>query len=122
MDYRRVIPRDLFNEAKLLKSLGKLYIEAERHPFIKIEHDGRPFKIMQNSSDGSIYVENVRISTNTPVHCYTTLNARGDWPLYAEQSFGDETVSVFDDDGNRYDMRGSGGGSPRYVPKFRDCL
>lgn len=28
MTYRRVIPRDLFNEADLLKCLGRLYIDG----------------------------------------------------------------------------------------------
>jgi hypothetical protein len=100
MTYLRVIPRDLFNEAKLLKCLGALYIESERLPAgtIVLEHDHGAFVIEQNPDDGSIYVANVYLLINgRRTHVYTGLNARGPYPMYAE--VGDETVSVFTDDG-----------------------
>lgn len=105
MSYIRVIPRDLFNEAKLLKCLGRLYIEAEHQPEGKVEvafayeHSHSRFDIQQEPSDGSIYVSNVHVTVNSKrVHVYTGLNARSDWPMYA--SLNDETVAVFDDNGH----------------------
>jgi len=51
MSYTRVIPRDLFNEANLLKCYGQIYIEVERmslpdpRAYVEIEHDGGAFYI-----------------------------------------------------------------------------
>lgn len=39
MTYLRVIPRDLFNEAKLLKCLGKLYLEAEKSGGARVNNE-----------------------------------------------------------------------------------
>ncbi len=45
-EYTRVIPRDLFNEAKLLKCIGRLVllIHDGDHNNISFEHDGEPFE------------------------------------------------------------------------------
>jgi len=60
----RVIPRDLFNEADLLKCLGRLWIKLDE----RRDHKGRmvfygagerPFEVEQNPSDGSIHCRNV---------------------------------------------------------------
>jgi hypothetical protein len=100
MSYLRVIPRDLFNEAKLLKCLGAVYIAAERNrveALIELEHDGSSFKILQDASSGAIYVDNVRVIVNgVSVHVYTPLNSRAPYPLYFDH--GDETEAVFADD------------------------
>lgn len=108
MSYMRVIPRDLFNEAKLLKCLGRLWIEAERnHPILKVtfgpeEGDGNrddPFEIVQDAGTGAIFVANVFVFVDgKAVHVYTGLNAREDWPMYAD--WGDHTELVFDEGGN----------------------
>lgn len=102
MSYRRVIPRDLFNESKLLKCLGKLYIESENEEEGKIvlDHYGAPFAIEQDPSSGSIYVSKASMAVivnDRDVHLYTTLNSRYDWPLYCD--YKDETVAVFNEDG-----------------------
>ncbi len=99
MSYNRVIPRDLFNESKLLKCLGRLVILAEKHPALEIEHDGQAFTITQDDSDGSIYVANVVVLVRRfQIWCRTTLNARDAWPMFA--SFPDDSeVTVFDDAG-----------------------
>ena len=50
MTYRRVIPRDLFNEGNLLKCLGKLYVQAEYYDektiTVKQVDDG-PFNVFR---------------------------------------------------------------------------
>jgi hypothetical protein len=62
-DYNRVIPRDLFNEAKLLKCLGQLclLIDKGQCPGLSVVQppcDNNAFRILQDQSDGSIYVSN----------------------------------------------------------------
>lgn len=104
MTYNRVIPRDLFNEAKLLKCLGKLHIAAERHApghvvvaaneYASLEG----FGVSQDQSDGSMYADNVTVRVNGKlVHVSTPLNSREDLPLYAQS--GDEVVAVFNANG-----------------------
>lgn len=82
MSYLRVIPRDLFNEAKLLKGLGKicLMIHDNYLPFINCNHEDERsgFKIAQNKNDGSISVTNLHFFDNsgTPVYFYNPLNCK----------------------------------------------
>lgn len=100
MTYMRVIPRDLFNEAKLLKCLGQLVIEAERLPegAVIIHHDDGAFRIEQDASSGAIYVANLSITVGGERAYFTTgMNARGAYPMYCD--IGDETIAVFNDDG-----------------------
>jgi hypothetical protein len=93
--YRRVIPRDLFNEAKLLKCIGKMsvLIHDERIPNLNITHENesKGFIIAQDH-DGSIYVDNVFFFDNngTPVYFHTPLNSKENWPLimlYKEEEY-----------------------------------
>lgn len=108
MTYNRVIPRDLFNESKLLKCLGKLYIAAERHTpghvlvrFVDGALDGQchdGFGVTQDQSDGSMYAQNVAVYVNNKrVIVATPLNSRDDLPLYAQ--WDDEFIPVFKNDG-----------------------
>ena len=62
-NYKRVLPRDLFNEAKLLKCVGKivLLIEDEMMP-VTYHYDNTltdNFIVGQNQSDGSFFVKNI---------------------------------------------------------------
>jgi hypothetical protein len=106
MSYIRTIPRDLFNEAKLLKCLGQVYLNAERcYPTIVfIWHDTDEcghFQIEQNPTDGSIYVENVQVSVNGKVvRVFCPLNSRLSYPLMFENE--DETDYVFNDTGQEF--------------------
>lgn len=103
MTYARVIPRDLFNEAKLLTCLARLYIAAEITRGVEIEftHDGGSFAIFQDANDGSIYCANVDVFVNgVSLHLYTPLNSREKWPLIATSLDEDDPVTVFDDEGN----------------------
>lgn len=105
MSYRRVIPRDLFNESKLLKCLGRIYIESERQPEGKVtishhspEVSNAGFDVRQDASSGAIYVSNIVVTVNGKyVHVYTGLNTRDAHPMYADLL--DVTVPVFDDEG-----------------------
>jgi NADPH-dependent 7-cyano-7-deazaguanine reductase QueF len=103
MSYRRVIPRDLFNEAKLLKCFGRLYIEAERHQNIIVEQrNEKAFDVQQDASSGALYVDNLRVTVRgVSVHVYTAYNSKSAWPMYAD--YADECIAVFDDEGGLTD-------------------
>lgn len=77
--YSRVLPRDLFNEAKLLKCMGKLTLAIE-DGFISLEYkySGGPFHIQQGS-DGDLTCLNITFEKGLTFH--TPLNARTFWPL-----------------------------------------
>lgn len=101
--YLRVIPRDLFNEANLLKCLGKLYLclETLNPEGVTLEHDGEAFEIDQSEDSGGLFVRNVTlIVRGEEVHLWRPLNSRHAWPLYLTLDLDDEEYSVFDDDGN----------------------
>jgi hypothetical protein len=98
MNYYRVLPRDLFNEANLLKCLGRLslLIHDGKLPRWDCLHDGGAFDIEQDESDGSLFVKNVRFTVGGhPIHLYRPLNSREPWPLLTE-----DCEPVFDDEGN----------------------
>ena len=109
MNYRRVIPRDLFNEAKLLKCLGLLSLRVHENagPIcdrlnIVLEDELSGFKIMQHI-DGSIGCINFFLFNNngTPVFLSTPLNSKLNYPLLFETlSFGEQICEfVFNDEG-----------------------
>lgn len=89
-NYTRVIPRDLFNEAKLLKCLGALSLYADDSEggalSVQFYGDGfEGFEVCQNPADGSISVYNVRIWIGgREVRAFTPLNSRAPWPLWLE--------------------------------------
>ncbi|WP_247537479.1 hypothetical protein [Ralstonia pseudosolanacearum] len=101
MSYLRVIPRDLFNEANLLKCYGRLYINLENlnAPDVSIEHDGEAFDVYQCQDDGSTTLCNVTLCVRgNPCTLLRPLNSRDAWPLYARTA--DSEVPVFDDSGD----------------------
>lgn len=98
--YQRVIPRDLFNEANLLKCLGRFWIETERYQprKVTIEHDGEAFDVWLDDGDGSISVRNVEIFINGRPHAHRRpLNSREPWPFYLNT--GEDYVPAFNDKG-----------------------
>lgn len=100
-NYQRVIPRDLFNEASLLKCLGRFWIETERFQprKVTIEHDGDAFDVTQNEDDGTTFVRNIAITINgVNYQAFRPLNSRGNWPLYLRTEDGEET-GVFQENG-----------------------
>ena len=93
LDYLRVIPRDLFNEGKLLTELGFLSLAIHDNKdniatvleMVLTNDEDQGFCITQNDSDGSICVKNLfvyalRTATDfcdpDEVLFYTPLNSR----------------------------------------------
>ncbi|MBU9199912.1 hypothetical protein KTD31_00665 [Burkholderia multivorans] len=102
MSYSRVIPRDLFNEANLLKCYGRLYLNLEKAgaPAVELVHDGEAFDVQQDDSSGAIFVANVKLKVRG-VACkmYRPLNSREAWPLYLALD-DDSEIEVFNEDGD----------------------
>jgi hypothetical protein len=101
-DYPRVLPRDAFNEANLLKCIGELtlLIENDMLPGWAYVFDGRPFAISQDASDGSISVGNISFTKDREtVSVSTPLNSRRGWPLLVNGA-GYDYEFVFDEAGN----------------------
>lgn len=108
MTYQRVIPRDLFNEANLLKCYGQLWLELENRPDFpgvsltkSYAHDR--FLVEQDDNDGSTTIINVRLCVRGQiVDLRRPLNSREPFPLYAYPDDATE-IPVFDDSGNLTD-------------------
>lgn len=106
MSYRREIPRDLFNEASLLKCFGQLYLNLEKlgleDALTFVDHNA-PFEARQNV-DGAITLENVRLFVRgEDIELWRPLNSRQPYPLYLYPKGyeGDaEEIEVFNDDGS----------------------
>ena len=100
MSYVRVIPRDLFNEANLLKCYGQLYLQLEFHniPEVELDHNHCAFRVTQDPSDGAIYIANVLLRRRGAIcSLFRPLNSRESWPLYVHH--GEEEIAVFNQDG-----------------------
>ena len=102
MSYIRVIPRDLFNEANLLKCYGQLYINLERlglEDCLVHDEDDAPFAVYQSQDDGSTTIANVTLVVNgAEVYLRRPLNSRAAYPLRA-QIDDDTDIAVFTDAG-----------------------
>jgi hypothetical protein len=102
----RVLPRDAFNDANLLKCIGQLVLFIEDGKInLGYEYDGEPFDIVQDESDGSTFVRN--ISFYTPgdnghagelIRHRRPLNSRNVWPLMLYLN--DNEYYAFDEKGN----------------------
>lgn len=107
-DYQRVLPRDLFNEANLLKCYGRLWIllsEKQVNGTGKFEEEEVPFfDIDQDPASGGLTIRNLTFTIGEVRHyLHRPLNARGSWPLYVSRGDDDpdfEEIAVFDDEGN----------------------
>lgn len=99
--YTRVIPRDFFNEAKLLKCMGQLalkILDAQTPCNIRIEEEGEPFRI-ELSEEGSLFVANYNVFVKDVLCTFkTTYNSKSNWPLLCEHDYNE--YRVFDDSGN----------------------
>lgn len=104
MTYTRVIPRDLFNEAKILKCLGQLYLNLERFTVdrdILLDYDGGAFDIRQNPASGGLRVWNVDlIVRGRYLDMESPLNSREPYPLFIDMEGDDEDIKIFNDDGS----------------------
>lgn len=101
-NYERVIPRDLFNEAKLLKSMGRLcllILDKKTPVEMESEHDGKPFEIAL-TEDGNLTIRNLNIYINGQVYeFHTTYNSKDNYPLYMIDNEEYVEYEVFDDKG-----------------------
>jgi hypothetical protein len=102
MGYIRIIPRDFFNEAKLLKCLGQLELIINHIGPNKIglvsEHDGEAFDIKQDSNDGSLYVSNYHVFLDgEEIRLFTSYNSKESYPLYGE--YKGEIYCMFNEEG-----------------------
>lgn len=105
MSYERVLPRDLFNDANLLKCIGQitLLIHDRRLELeVNHRHPNKDFQIRQSEDDGSTQVTNITFALRSgwAVQFYRPMNARSSWPLYALVADSQEEIEVFDDHGN----------------------
>lgn len=101
INYQRALPRDLFNESKLLEQIGRicLAIHDGRLTRLDFEHDGEAFDI-QLSDDGELYIANLQfISDDTPIYFCTNYNSRNKNPLLVLDPETEENLFVFRDDG-----------------------
>lgn len=109
MTYQRILPRDLFNEAKLLKCLGRLALlihnELCELQFVHVTQDWQDFRIYKDFSDGSIYCDNLLFFApgRKRVKVYLPENNREPYPLLCRFDGSEEELAVFNDDGSLSD-------------------
>lgn len=109
MTYQRVIPRDLFNEANLLKCLGTLYLRLEElnldgveliHETDLVDH----FMVEQDEDDGSTHCLNVALMVRgTELFISRPLNSRRPFPLLVWDPRVNDVVYIFTDEGRLTD-------------------
>lgn len=98
MTYIRVAPRDLFNEANLLKCLGTLWIATENTEGVSFELEGDRILIEQDESGSTKVVNMPFLFKGQHITLTRPLNSRNPWPLYATTP-SDDVLIVFDDAG-----------------------
>lgn len=108
MNYQRVLPRDLFNEAKLLKCLGQLALLIHngvgirwplRFEEIRLEEG---FRITQDPSAGCLSCVNLELYCSTHrIELRLIYNSRSPYPLmfHYDGALLQETGDVFTDKG-----------------------
>ena len=101
MSHKRVIPRDFFNESKLLKCLGAFVIAMERFKALSVEENDEPFEIQQSES-GELYCSNYNFNLlNERIFLFTSYNSKDAYPMYARIATVD--IQVFNEDGTFHD-------------------
>jgi hypothetical protein len=106
MSYTRVIPRDLFNEAKLLKCLGQLALllhegKGIRWPLWLVFADPeKGFVIDQNTASGGLFCTNLTLYLKEMEVClFSVYNSKSPFPLLFDGG-NDGEGDVFNDDGS----------------------
>jgi hypothetical protein len=101
-NYSRVIPRDFFNEAKLMKCMGLLALkildcQLPEGMKIVIEETKEPFNIVCSDS-GYLSVTNYPVYINDSLMFFETIyNSKDNYPLICW--YHDEEIRVFDESG-----------------------
>lgn len=100
INYTRVIPRDLFNEAKLLKCIGRLCLlihDRQTVEGLTFEHDDKPFKIGL-LDEGALTIKNIIFDLHGERLMFqTTYNSKCNWPLFCVYDYCE--YLVFDEAG-----------------------
>lgn len=100
--YQRVLPRDLFNEAKLLKCLGQLCLQiheglAGNLTFEYLDPE-QGFDIYQDQNSGDTYCDNLFFYLNKEIITFSSgINSRENWPLVVNCK--EDIYFVFNKDG-----------------------
>ena len=105
MTHIRVLPRDLFNDAKLLKCLGFLTLHIHDNVLygLTCEYAADPFDIEQDESSGDLSVSNIRFYLGgDQIRFFSSYNDKSNFPLLCSTN-DDEIVRVFNDDGSYTD-------------------
>ena len=100
--YLRVVPRDFFNEANLLKCYGQLaLLTIDDNSDFQFEYQRRwPFIAAQYPGDGSLTIKDITFTyKETVILLRRPLNARDPWPLVTVNEDCVE-IEIFDDKGN----------------------
>lgn len=103
-EYTRVVPRDLFNESKLLKCIGQLVLlihDGNRPNGLDFIHDDEPFDI-RLLEDGHLIIKNIRFKIKNKYILFKSLyNSKRPYPLLCEHDYCE--YEVFDDAGKYTD-------------------
>ena len=102
MSHKRVIPRDFFNESKLLKCFGQFQLcvhdKKTNGLDITVLFDDKTFEIIQYDHDGSLSVLNYLVMVNgQSLILYIPYNARENYPLIG--LYNGAEYYVFDEQG-----------------------
>ena len=105
MSYTRVLPRDLFNEAGLLKAVGRVIIllgETDGHRARVAEEQLDSFDIVQDETSGGIRIANITFeASGREYYLERPLNSRESWALEARlPDWSEEAIEVFELDGD----------------------
>ena len=106
MNYTRVIPRDLFNEANLLKCCGQLALHLLDYryvtsPYFVEPNGGDGFQIVQDPDTGETMIANLEFWVDgRQWSLRRPLNSREPWPLVASCCECQDGIPVFASDGS----------------------
>ena len=100
--YKRVVPRDFFNESKLLKCLGQfeLCVLDKKVGGLKfeIDFDHKAFDICQNEHTGDLFVLNYTVMLDGLfLYLYIPYNSKENYPL--EGVYKGDIYNIFDETG-----------------------
>lgn len=100
--YKRVCPRDLFNESKLLKCVGKLclkILDGMTPVPMKYNDDNTIRFNVEQDEAGNLHIRNLPIYIKgIRYKFHTTYNCKSNYPLFVETDKYEEYL-VFDEDG-----------------------
>ena len=102
--YLRILPRDLFNESKLLKCMARvslLILDHKAPDWLTMQDEIEFFDIRQDPIDGDIYIKNLPVYIHGDRYLfYTLMNNKSPYPLIVTHNDTGEIIEVLDDDGN----------------------